>query len=95
MKKEMNLYLEEMPDEALLDYVTEKTGQKFRFNQLKRYLIQGVPAIDDMTSLPASLREQLKQDFKFGTVIIVIIRSAPLRLCQRITKAIGFFLAHL
>jgi 23S rRNA (adenine2503-C2)-methyltransferase len=70
MKKEMNLYLEEMPDEALLDYVTEKTGQKFRFNQLKRYLIQGVPAIDDMTSLPASLREQLKQDFKFGTVTV-------------------------
>jgi 23S rRNA (adenine2503-C2)-methyltransferase len=70
MKKEMNLYLEEMPDEALLDYVTEKTGQKFRFNQLKRYLIQGVLAIDDMTSLPASLREQLKQDFKFGTVTV-------------------------
>lgn len=68
--KDQRLFLEEMPYEQLSDYLMEKTGQKYRVQQLSRYLIQGVPAIDDMSSLSIALREDLKKDFKFGTVTV-------------------------
>ncbi len=68
--KNINIFLEEMPQENLNEYLIEKTCQKYRTKQLLKYLIQGVPSIDDMSSLPLSLREQLKKDFRYASVAV-------------------------
>ena len=68
--KDQRIFLEEMPYEELNDYLMEKTGQRYRIQQLSRYLIQGIPTIDDMSSLSIALREQLKNDCNYGSVTV-------------------------
>lgn len=68
--KDQRIFLEEMPVEQLNDYLMEKTGQRYRIQQVTKALIQGVPTIDDMSSLSLALREDLKKDFRFGSVAV-------------------------
>jgi len=57
-----------VPDSELLDWLTTHGQKKFRQKQIRQWLIERrVTSFDEMTDLPATLREQLNREFRFSS----------------------------
>ena len=57
-----------VPDTELLAWLASVGQKKFRLKQIRKWLIERrITSFDDMTDLPAALREQLKTEFRFSS----------------------------
>ncbi len=62
--------IRETSTEILLQWLADRGEKAFRLGQINQWLwVKGVHSFDDMTSLSKTLRESLKQDFSFNTIV--------------------------
>lgn len=58
--------------EELLDWLMEQGHQKFRVKQIRKWMVERrINSFDDMTDIPAALRQQLADNFTFSSFEIV------------------------
>lgn len=61
-----------LSDEELLDWLTELGHKKFRVKQIRKWMVERrINSFDDMTDLPAALRQQLQDNFRFSSFEVI------------------------
>lgn len=61
-----------LSSEELLDWLTQRGHKKFRVKQIQKWMVERrINSFDEMTDLPASLRQQLADCFRFSSFEVV------------------------
>lgn len=61
-----------LSDDELLTWLTEQGQKPFRLKQIRKWMVERrIQSFDDMTDLPAGLRQQLKDQFRFSSFEVV------------------------
>lgn len=61
-----------LSEEELLEWLTQQGQKKFRVKQIRKWMVERrINSFDDMTDLPATLRQRLADDFSFSSFEVI------------------------